>query len=224
MKPIILNTLLLLCLVFQRSGFAQSAQKTIDGSINIPLKIGKNPSVYFETLEIEPVNLFMELDANNKNIPPIQLELKIMENDTEYTTFLWYDNDSTNSPKTNFPKAFNRYAFRLRTNTENVVLAIEKLDFGAPFFIDLGQTAIVENFTILFETCTGEWSEDLNGNQVDVFNSYSVSLSNENEQHSFSFTSLDTSANDKLVIPWKNYKLLVLADSEEALKVLVLDN
>ncbi|MFB9054137.1 hypothetical protein ACFFVB_13695 [Formosa undariae] len=223
MKLTIIHILLLLCIVFEIPGYAQSEQDMTHNSISIPLKIGENPSIHFQTLKIEPVNLFKPLEAKNKHVSPIQLELKITENNTEHTTFLWHNTDAPDSPKTNYPKAFNDYVFSLTINKEDVALVVEKLNYGTPFFIDLGQTAVIKNITVLFETCIGEWSEDLNGNQVAAFNTYSVSLCDENNQETISFTSLDTSVKNELVIAWKNYKFLVLEDSENALKLMILE-
>ena len=78
--------------------------------------------------------------------------------------------------------------------------------------------------TILFEDYTGEWSVDINGNQTDAFNTYNISLTEENEQKTISFMSLNKYAGKELSIEWKDYKILVLEDSEKALKLLVFKN
>ena len=223
MKIIKINILISLLIVFQIPVYAQSEKDMINDSIIIPLKIGKNPNTHFETLDIEPVNLIIQSKPLNKNSSHIQLELKIIKNKKKYTTYLWYNNDSIDNPKKNYPKAFNNYAFKLKINKEEeeVELVVEKLSFEKVFFIDIGQTAVIENITILFEQCIGEWSEDLNGNQVAAFNTYYVSLTEENEKESISFTSLNKTVRNKLSIEWKNYIFLVLEDSEKVLKLIV---
>ena len=100
-------------------------------------------------------------------------------------------------------------------------MVVEKLDFEKEFFIDIGQNAVIENITILFDKCIGEWSEDLDGNQIAAFNTYYVLLSEENEQKIISFTSLNKSDSNELSIEWRNYKILVLEDSEKILKLVV---
>lgn len=221
MKIIEKSILILLFVCIQIHGYAQSEKYMIDNSIIIPLKIGNNPSIHFQTLDIEPSNLFIQSKPINKQSPYIQLELNIVENNKEYTTYLWYNDDTIDSPKTNYPKVFNNYIFNLKINKEEVELVVEKLDFEKEFFIDIGQNAVIENITILFDKCIGEWSEDLDGNQIAAFNTYYVLLSEENEQKIISFTSLNKSDSNELSIEWRNYKILVLEDSEKILKLVV---
>jgi len=88
-------------------------------------------------------------------------------------------------------------------------------------FVDLGQTAVIGNLEILFKDCIRESPEDINGNQTDVFNSYYVLLVENDEQKTVSFISLDKLVDKELIIEWKNYKILILEDSEKALKLIV---
>lgn len=173
-------------------------------------------------LVIEPVNLFIQSEPIKEGSPHIQLELNAVENNTKYTTFLWYYDASSGSEKTNYPKAYKNYSFDLKIDKEEVALVVEKLDFKKTMFIDLGQTAVIEGLTILFKDCIGEWSEDINGNQKDAFNTYSISLSEEGEQKMVSFMSLNKPVEKELSIAWKNYKIVILEDSEKALKLMVL--
>ncbi|MEB8347053.1 hypothetical protein OO010_13420 [Flavobacteriaceae bacterium KMM 6898] len=217
-----INIPLILLLVFiQVPGNAQSEKNMMNNSIIIPLKIGKNPSTQFETLVIEPANLFIQSQPINKSFSHIQLELNILENNSRYTTFLWHYDESNGSQKTNYPKAYQNYSFNLKINKKAVELVVEKLDFGKAMFIDLGQTADIGNLTILFEDSFGEWSTDINGNQTDAFNTYTISLSEENEQKTMSFMSLNKQVGKELSIEWKDYKILILEDSEKALKLMV---
>lgn len=221
MKLIEINILFLLFAFIQIPGYAQSEKEMINSSIIIPLKIGKNPRTHFETIDIEPANLFIQSEPINKHSPHIQLELNMVENNQKHTTYLWYYDDSIEGQKTNYPKAFNNYLFNLKINKEEVELVVEKLDFEKAFFIDIRQNAVIGNLTILFNQCIGEWSEDLDGNQSAAFNTYYISLSEEKEQKTVSFTSLDMSERNELSINWRKYKFLVLSDSEKALKLMV---
>lgn len=221
MKIIKINIWILLLVLIHIKGYAQSEKDTINNAIIVPLKVGKNPNIHLGALEIEPTNLFIQSKPLTKNTPHIQLALNILENDKRHTTYLWHKDDATDTPKTNYPKAFNHYLFNLKIHKEEVALVIEKLDFESAFFIDIGQTAIIENMSILFDQCIGEWSEDINGNQIAAFNTYSILLSKEKEQKTFSFTSLNDPTKSELSIAWKNYKILVLKDSEKALKLMV---
>ncbi|MBQ0787152.1 MAG: hypothetical protein KBT69_06615 [Oceanihabitans sp.] len=221
MKIIEMNIWILLFALIQIKGYAQSEKDTINNVIIVPLKVGKNPNIHLETLEIEPTNLFIQSKPTHKNAPHIQLALNIMENNKKHTTYLWFKDDATDNPKTNYPKAFGNYVFNLKIHKEDVALVIEKLDFESAFFMDIGQTVVIENMSILFDQCIGEWSEDINGNQIAAFNTYSVLLSEEKEQKTFSFTSLNDPTKSELSIAWKNYKILVLEDSEKALKLIV---
>lgn len=224
MKTIEINIWILLYVLIQIPGYAQSDKDMINNSMTIPLKIGENLSTHFETLDIEPTNLVVQSKPIHNQSPHIQLELNLVENNKKHTTYLWHYYDSINGPKTNYPKAFNNYVFNLKINkeAEEFELIVEKLNFENPFFIDLGQTAIIENISILFEQSVGEWSEDINGNQTAAFNTYYVSLTEENEQKTILFASLNMSDGKEQSIAWKNYEFLLLEDSEKALKLIVL--
>jgi len=225
MKIFEIDKLLILLLVFiQVPGYAQSEKNMIENPIIIPLKIGKNPSTQFETLVIEPVNLFIQSKPVNKHSPHTQLELNIVENNRRYSTFLWYYDESNGDQKINYPKAYQNYSFNLKINKEEVGLVVKRLDFGNTMFIDLGQTAVIGNLTILFEDYFGESSVDINGNQTDAFNTYTISLSEANEQKTMSFMSLNKQVGKEVSIEWKDYKVLILEDSEKALKLMVFKN
>lgn len=216
------NTVFIILLVFIHcTGFAQSENSITNSSIRIPLKKGKNPSTLYEKLVIEPTNLFIQSKPIKNNSPHIQLELNVVENSTKYNTFLWYYEESSGNKKVNYPKAYQNYSFSLEMNKKKVNLVVEKLDFEKTMFIDVGQTAVIGNLEILFKDCIRESSEDINGNQTDVFNSYYVLLVENDEQKTVSFISLDKLVDKELIIEWKNYKILILEDSEKALKLIV---
>lgn len=216
------NTVLIILLVFIHcTGFAQLENSMTNSSIRIPLKKGKNPSTLYEKLVIEPTNLFIQSNPINSNSPHIQLELNLVENSTKYTTFLWHYDESSDSNKVNYPKAYQNYSFSLEMNKKEVSLVVEKLDFEKTMFIDVGQTAVIGNLEILFVDCIRESSEDINRNQTDVFNSYNVLLAEDGKQKTVSFISLDKLEDKEFIIKWKNYKILILEDSEKALKLIV---
>ncbi|EPR74372.1 hypothetical protein ADIWIN_0714 [Winogradskyella psychrotolerans RS-3] len=193
-------------------------------SITTPLKTGKNPSIQFEALVIEPANLFIQSKLLNNDSPQIQLELNVFNNNTKYATFLWCYDASSDRKKTNYPKAYQNYSFDLKIEKNDVALVVTKLDFGKPMFIDLGQTAVIGNLQILFKDYIGEWSEDIDGNQTDAFNSYHMLLSEDDEQKTVSFTSLNKAEDKDLIIEWKHYKIMILEDSEKAIKLMVVKN
>lgn len=224
MKVSEINILIILLVFIHFTGYTQSDNNMINSSITIPLKTGKNPSTQFEKLVIEPANLFIQSKPINNDSPHFQLELNLFKNNTKHTTFLWYYGASTNNEKANYPKAYQNYSFALNINKKEVTLVVEKLDFGKTMFIDFGQTAVIGNLEIMFVDFIGEWSEDINGNQAGTFNSYNISLSEGSEQKTVSFTSLNKLTDKKLIIEWKNYKILILEGSEKALKLIVHKN
>jgi hypothetical protein len=224
MKIFEINIVILLLVFIQLPGHAQSEKNMINNSIIIPLKNGGNPSTQFEQLSIEPTHLFIQSKPINKDSPHVQLELNVTKNNTRYTTFLWCYNPYSDNQKTNYPKAYQNYSFDLKIDKEDVALVIEKLDFGKTMFLELGQTAVIGNLAILFEDYIGEWSEDIHGNQTSAFNTYNILLSEGNEQKAISFMSLNKPIEKEQSIEWQNYKILILADSEEALKLLVFKN
>ncbi len=218
------NILILLLVCIQHTGFAQSENNMTNDSITIPIVAGKNLSVQFEALVIEPVNLFIQSKLLNTNSPQIQLELNVFNNNKKYATFLWCYDAFSDRKKTNYPKAYQNYSFDLKIEKNDVALVVTKLDFGKPMFIDLGQTAVIDNLQILFKDYIGEWSEDIDGNQTDAFNSYHMSLSEDDEQKTVSFTSLNKAEDKDLIIEWKHYKIMIIEDSEKAIKLMVVKN
>ena len=224
MKNFKFDILIILLVIVQFPGYTQSENNMINNSIVIPLKNGKNLSAQFEDLIIEPANLFIQSKPLNKDSPHIQLELNVIKNNIKYTSFLWCYKASGENHKTNYPKAYHNYSFDLKIDIEVVELVIEKLDFGKTMFLDLGQTAIIGNLSIFFEDYIGEWSVDVDGNQTNAFNTYNISLSEGNEQKTISLMSLDKYVGQELSIEWNNYKILILEDSEKALKLLVRKN
>ena len=221
MKIIEIKLLICLFVFVQIPGHAQSKKDMKNNTITIPLKIGKNPISYFETLSIEPTNLFIQSKPVNNQSPHIQLALNVIEDENKYATHLWYAADSTDNQIVNYPKAFKKYAFHLKVNKSEVALVVEKLAFEKAFFIDLGQFAIIENFSLQYEQCIGEWSEDIEGNQEAAFNTYSILLSAGDAQETISFTSTDLSDKKQQTLTWKNYKILVLEDDDKSLKLMV---
>ncbi|SDH90884.1 hypothetical protein [Winogradskyella thalassocola] len=224
MKVLTFSILILLLVYIQHTGYAQSENSMTNDSIAIPLKTGKNPSIQFEALVIEPVNLFIQSKLLNTNSPQIQLELNVFNNNTKYATFLWCYDAFSDRKKTNYPKAYQNYSFDLKIEKNNVALVVTKLEFGKPMFIDLGQTAVIGNLQILFKDYIGESSEDINGNQTDAFNSYHMLLSEDDEQKTVSFTSLNKAEDKDLIIEWKHYKIMIIEDSEKAIKLMVVKN
>lgn len=217
-----MKILILFLACIQLAANAQSENNMKNGVLVIPLKKGENPSFTLEELSIEPANLFIQSKPLKQNTPHIQLELNISESNNRYNTFLWRYDAINGSIKTNYPKAYQNYTFNLKLNKEKVSLVIDKLDFGKSFFIDLKQKVIIENLEILFENCIGESSVDIHGNQTDAFNTYQISILEENEHKTLSFMSLNNDEKTERFFEWKNYKILILEDSEKALKLKVL--
>jgi hypothetical protein len=216
-------SLLVLPLVFsQLTGYAQEESKEMNNSKVVTLKPGENPNFKFENIVIEPVSLFIQSKPINNNSPYVQLELNVVENNTKYSTFLWCYDEVNGSQKTNYPKAYKNYSFDLEINEEEVELVVEKLDFEQAMFLDIGQTAIIDGLTITFEDCLTEWSEDIDGNQVDAFSTYSILLSDENEQKSMSFMSRGENEENEKSLEWKKYEIVILENSEKAIQLKVI--
>jgi len=232
MKKLII-TLSVLVLIAEYS----CSQNNINKSIMIPLKTGKNASVQFETLLIEPINLFVQSKPWNDSAPHIQLELNVTENNQTYSTFLWYY-EAADEPKIDYPKAFENYLFGLEISTDSISLIVEKLDFGKEFFIELNQKAVIGNLSISFEESSSEWSEDPFGNYSESREHFKISLSDDNEQTELRFGTLYASGHEKkllldsrlggiedsedeLLLEWKDYQIFVLGASEKIMKLKV---
>ncbi|MFD1016187.1 hypothetical protein [Winogradskyella rapida] len=211
------NLWIVLCLCLQINSYAQSEK---DMRI-IPLKTGKNPRTSFKDLTLDPAHLFIQSEPIDQNSPQIQLQLNIVKNDNTYTTFLWYYETSADAIKTNYPKAYLNYSFSLKVDKQDVQLVVETLDFENSMFIDLGQTAVIENLKMTYETCVGESSIAINGQEEGSFNTYTLSLADKDSQKTFSFTSIPIQNGKTTCMTWKTYKIFILAASEDALKLKV---
>lgn len=198
--------------------------KNMKNSKVVPLKPGVNPNFHFEELVIEPVNLYIQSKPIKNDAPYIQLELNIVENNTNYTTFLWCFQEANSSQKINYPKAYQNCSFDLKINEGEVELVVDKLDFDQAMFIDIGQTAIIDGLTITFEDCVTEWSENIEGNQFDAFSTYRILLSDKNEQKAMSFTSRGENDEKKQSLVWKKYEIVILESSEKAIQLKVISN
>ena len=205
-------------------------QTNINTAKMIPLKVGReNPPVQFETLLIEPVNLYVKTKPWDDPSVPIQLELNVMQNDTKYAIFLGYHYDTKYNY--NYLKAFENYLFGLKINNESVALTVEKLDFGKEFLLELNQKAVIGNFSVFFESSTSEWYVDHDNNYSGSGENLYILLSDGNEQKELRIRAIYESGSgrklmiegeDDLQITWKNYQISVLAADEKILKLKVL--
>ncbi|RCW91995.1 hypothetical protein [Winogradskyella arenosi] len=99
---------------------------------------------------------------------------------------LWYYEASVDAIKTNFPKAYLNYSFSLKVDKQDVQLVVKTLDFENSMFIDLRQTAVIGNLKMTYEACVSESSIAINGQEEASFNTYTLSLADEDSQKTFS--------------------------------------
>ena len=192
-------------------------QTNINTTKMIPLKVGReNPPAQFETLLIEPVNLYVKTKPWDDPSVPIQLELNVMQNDTKYAIFLGYHYDTKYNH--NYPKAFENYLIGLKINNESVALTVEKLDFGNEFLLELNQKAVIGNFSVFFESSTSEWYVDHDNNYSGSGENLYVLLSDGNEQKELRIRAIyERGSGRKLMIEdeddlqtvWKGYRISV---------------
>jgi hypothetical protein len=213
-----INILILNLTTLFVAGFAQT-NKT-NQPMMIPLTAGENAPVLFETLLIEPVNLFIQSKPWDDSSPHVQLELNVTQGEREYATFLWYYKTG-NTPPTNFPKAFEEYLFGLEINDNNILLTIDRLDFGKEFYIDCGQKAVIGELSVSFDAWMGERIALPNGGSADLNVRYKIMASNNNKQEELSFDSLSWLKKDELVLEWKEYQIFVTGDFQDYLKLKV---
>jgi len=208
---------------------AAVAHISCSGQINItnqlymiPLKVGENAPIQFETLVIEPVNLFVQSKPWNDRSPHIQLELNVKRNSGEYATFLWYY-ETDSDPKTNYPKAFENYIFGLEINNDSVRLAVEKLDFGKDFFLELNQKAIIGNISISFKEYYIKWYVHPFGEPNGHCAIYVIEVSGGNEQEEIIFRFYSDDRLNELQSEWKGYQFSLVEAGEKIFKLKVLE-
>jgi len=226
----------LVYLHFAGSNLSDTTQKA--GKYMTPLKAGINDPVQFETLLIEPVNLFVQPKPWNDSSPHIQLELNVTENNKKYSTFLMFY-ETNGEPKINYPKVFENYTFGLEINNDNVGLAVEKLDFGKDFYIELNQKAVIGKISISFEDSSSELVEDENGGYLESREHFKILASDDNEQTELRFGALHAKgyekkllldsqlggiedSQDELLLEWKGYQIFVSDADAKTLKLKVM--
>jgi hypothetical protein len=178
-----------------------------NNSIKVPLNAGRNNnSFWYETLLIDPVNLYIQTKPWGDSSPNVQLELNIIQNKKSYNTFLWYYN--TPQLKENYPKAFKDCLLSLNikdSETETQVeLIVEKLTFGKTFFLET--KAVIEDLEVVLDCVMEE-----RGESDKMF--YRISLFQNNEHKNISFEYVSENNGDKLLFEWNGYKIFVLGTS-----------
>ena len=185
-----------------------NTQNNMTNPIHVPLKAGRNanPAVRYETLRIEPVNLFIQSKPWHDRSSNVQAELNIALNAAVHNTFLSYS--ETPSHKVNYPKAFRHYLLGLNVNDSGagteVELTVEKLTFGKVFYLET--EAVIEDLTVEI-TGGGEQRSAMPGVGDKWF--YRVTLSQNNEHETFIFDGFYESEGKEQTFEWNGYKMVV---------------
>lgn len=196
-------------------------------SMRIPLKQGydSNPSVQIGDMTIELVNLFIRSEPWDGRNLSLQLEMKIMHHTEGYTTFLGYYEKTNNQLRNNFPKAVDQYLFDLDIRDDGVDLLIDTLKYGNEFIIDLkiGTSITVEDLTLTYEFGS---SGNLIGPDhsyigYDIRHLFKVSDRKSEEVIEFEYISNRGIINNDGIKEWKGYKIEILDDFQEPLKLRV---
>jgi hypothetical protein len=219
-KIITINLLFILSISLM--GFAQNEKKMNMEPLRISMQKGENKVINYKTLEVDPVNLFIQERPWNDRSVDIQLELNIKENDKTFHTYLWY-NEPGKDPLTNYPKAWGRYIYSLEIDKNDAVnFVVDELKFGVPFFIELGKEAKIGNLTINFKESMDVMGARRDGDsRYDSYAEYKLKVFENKDEKEFSFTSLNINDEKEQVLTWKNYEIKVLVTEIRSLKLVV---
>lgn len=205
-------------------GYAQSKKAMNTGTFKSTLNKGENKLIYYKTLTITPVNLFIQDKPWNDLSASIQLELNIEEGAKRFHSFLWYF-EKGKDQAINYPQAFGKYIFSLEIkDQQEVSLVVDTLNFGKPFFINLGQEAIIGGIKINFKDVT-EISDapklDYSPSDMEPYAEYDLVLSTNKEQKTLYFNSLNLDGNKERAFEWNEYEIKVLYTEISTMKLII---
>jgi len=222
MKKVIIYIVSLLFMFTISQGCIKAQTK-----MRIPLKQGydSNPSVQIGDLTIDLVNLFIRQEPWDGRNLSLQLEMKIKNQTGEHRTFLGYYEKTDDQLRNNFPKAFDRYLFGLDIRDDGVDLLIDTLKFGDEFIIDL---KIDRSFTVEDLTLTYKFGSS--GNLIgpdhryagyDITHMFNVSDGVSEGIIDFEYVYHNGTIENDGTKEWKDYKIEILDDFREPLKLRV---
>lgn len=215
--------LLIISLSAGITGYCQKNENMNQKPFKVPMQKGKNKTIQYKTLEIEPLNLFVQDRPFNDRSVHIQLELNCKEGDEKLHTFLWYY-EKGREPLTNYPQIFGKYLYSLEIGAQDAVtFVVEEVNFGKQFYINIGEKAKIGELTVKFSgsiDVMGVSSDGgVHGNES--YAQYELLLSENKDEKIFSFTSLNANSQKPQVFKWKNYEVQVLYDDLTILKLAV---
>lgn len=186
------------------------------------VKKGANPLMQYQTLEINPINLFVQDKPWSDRSVRIQLELKVTEKDKKFSTFLWYYSEVNNPPQ-NYPQAFGKYTYGLEiSKQQDEQLVVDELKLKNSFFINLGHDAVIGDLRINFKESMDVMGASIDGNpsKYDSYADYQLILMENGQQETLSFSSIDFNEG-KLSLKWKDYEIKVLYNEVKVLQLVV---
>jgi hypothetical protein len=215
-----MKKIIILCSIFTLMILTTNAYSQNYNSIVIPLQVGENAPVQFETLQIEQIRLlYREIPERNRDA---NIELRfwsgIVDSDkVSRFMFAYYHNEEFARWRgTRFPIAFQNYAFSLKVDENDIYLVVEKLEFGKAFWLG-SETAVLGNLSVSMELKGHAHGETAPGVPA-TWGFFSLWLSEGDKQEEFPFSchNIDTSR----FFEWKNYRVDVLrAGGHSKLKV-----
>lgn len=214
------NIYFLLLVFLTCEGYSQN-KANMTKPLRVSLNKGQNKVMHYQGFEIEPINLYVQDRPYNDRSVHIQLELNIKKGDKLFHTFLWFS-ESGNAPPPNYPQVWEKYLFSLDIGANDAVtFVVEELNFGKPFFINIGKEAEFGTLTVKFSESTDVMGASSNGDfNATSYAIYELLLSENKEEKKISFTSLDKNS-QKIQFKWKNYEIKVLKDDLKMMKLVV---
>ena len=200
------------------SGISRNVYSQNENSIVIPLQVGENPPVQFETLQIGRILLLYNEVPSSEHLPNIRLMLWSRIGDIDFgRTEISYHYDERWAHRNNrlsltFLSEFGNYAIRMKINESNISLEIEKfeLEFGKAFTLrGRQQTAVIGNLSIRLTNMLHATDVDFGG-----VASFEITLSKNEEQKEFWFGCRRPNE-DVRILEWKNYQIAVLEASPQ---------
>lgn len=200
---------------------------TAQTNMRIPLQQGynNNPSVKIDDITIDPVNLFIRSEPWDGRNLSLQLEMKVIDQAKEYTTFLGYYEKNDDQLRNNYPKAIGKYLFDLDIRDDGVDLLINTLKYGDEFVTDLKieDSIIIEDFVITYEfgSSGNLISPDHNYTGYDIRHMFRVSDGKDKGTIEFEYVNNRGIIENNGTKEWNGFKIEILDDFRKPLKLRV---
>jgi len=210
-------------------GYAQHTDDMLKIPLKEPMSSGTDyPAVQFGSLMLKPdyFQIYPESYYNSQSeldsVTKVQMMFNATVGDVKHPVYLQhYENED--GGLNIYPVALREYLIGMEvingTNGLEAVLILEKSNFGKEFFLDEGQEAIIDGLTVRVDRSGHKHAAFGPDEPFTAIGVCDVTLSDENGQKSFGFTSHEMEKEGWPPTEWGKYKVWILEMYDRRLKL-----